>query len=104
MFKEGDLSLTLSLTCLVYAIGWFFFSMLFSYADSNPRSATLTRTLPDTGIKDDVVPNEDDQELLIIMASAAVSEELGLLAAKQLVKQSIAARPLRATDYAAIQY
>lgn len=54
------------------------------------------------GIKDDVVPNERDQRLLLIMASAAVSTEVGLPAAEEMVKQSIAGRPQRAKEYAAL--
>lgn len=49
-----------------------------------------------------MIPNERDQGLLLIMASAAVSTELGLPAAQDLVKQSIAARPQRAKTYAAL--
>lgn len=54
----------------------------------------------DAGIKDDVMPSEGDRELLAIMASTVVSEELGLAAAKDLVTQAIATRLERAVNYA----
>ena len=70
---------------------------------NGPRQASRHSGLPaDAGIKDEVIPSERDQGLLLIMASAAVSTELGLPAAQDLVRQSMAGRPLRAKNYAAL--
>lgn len=54
------------------------------------------------GVKDDVIPSEKDQALLLIMAPTTVSEEIGLPAAEELVRKSIATRPQRASAYAAL--